>query len=64
MGNVLIVRLDRGWSKWEWLCPRHIKAAKAKGWETMEKRKPPHDLPCDACKAEPPGDTGELEGRL
>lgn len=55
MADVSIVHLDRGFSLWRWLCPRHIKAAKAKGWELKEKRKPPHELPCDMCKLEVAG---------
>jgi hypothetical protein len=45
-----IYKLDHGFSAWFWLCPTCLAEKKAKGWEVMETRDPPHKLECSECK--------------
>jgi hypothetical protein len=46
---VSIVQLDRGFSVWCWLCPKHLKARQKAGWDLKATKKPPHPLTCDDC---------------
>lgn len=53
MGNdVRIVKMDRAFSAYFWLCPKHVKAKKREGWDVLETLPPPHELPCEECRAE------------
>jgi len=45
-----IYKLDKGLSIWFWLCEPCLAEKLSKGWALMEKRNPPHKLPCDECK--------------
>ena len=45
--EVRIFLIDRGYSVWAWLCPKHKQAAIESGWEVKEDKDPPHKLKCD-----------------
>lgn len=50
--SVGIYNLDRGISKWVWLCDKHLRARKAEGWAVKGKGQlPPYPLTCDDCTA-------------
>ena len=61
---VSIVQLDRGFSVWCWLCPKHLKARQKAGWDLKATKKPPHELTCDACVAEAVSETRALAAEL
>lgn len=44
---VRIYQLDRGYSVWGWLCPRHLELALQQGWEIKDTKPAPHELTCD-----------------
>ena len=46
---VRIYLLDRGFSQWRWLCPKHKAAMVRDGWEVKAVGVPPHELACDDC---------------
>ncbi len=56
--SVGIYNLDRGISKWVWLCQKHLRARKAEGWAVKGNGTlPVHELTCDDCTAEVIGST-------
>jgi hypothetical protein len=45
--NVAIYLLSRGFDVWQWLCPKHLEAAKNAGWEVRSEKPGKPWLTCD-----------------
>lgn len=45
--QVRIYQLDKAYTQWVWLCPKHLELRKQMGYDVKADIDPPHELTCD-----------------